>query len=148
MKVGNIYKGRVIRYGDTDMIFMPIIMVAPFLALWLFYYLPFETALPIYIAVLIIAGFCYYVMIKSMRAKAKTGLEAMIGREALALENIDPEGKIDLQGEIWTAAARGKKISRGRRVRILGAKGLVLRVEGLDEEEKTSWPQSPGARIS
>ena len=116
------------------MILMPIIMVSPFLALWLFYYLPFETALPIYIAVLVIAGFCYYVMIKSMRAKAKTGVEAMIGKEALVIEDIDPVGKIELKEGIWTATARGKKIVHGKKVKVLDAKGLVLRVEGLDNE--------------
>ena len=125
------------------MILMPIIMVSPFLALWLFYYLPFETALPIYIAVLIVAGFCYYVMIKSMRAKAKTGREAMIGKEALVLEDIDPVGKIEMKEGIWTATARGKKIRHGEKVKVMSAKGLVLQVEGLDENKERFRPEAP-----
>ena len=92
------------------MILMPLIMVSPFVALWLFYYLPLESALPIYIIILIVAGFYYVMMFKSMRAKAKTGLEAMIDGEALVIEDIAPEGKVLFKDEIWTATARGKEI--------------------------------------
>ena len=120
------------------MILMPLIMVSPFVALWLFYYLPLESALPIYIIILIVAGFYYVVMFKSMRAKAKTGLEAMIDGEALVIEDIAPEGKVLFKDEIWTATARGKEIVKHQRVRILEAQGLVLVVEGLDEDKKAS----------
>lgn len=124
------------------MILMPIIMVSPLAALSLFWYFPFETALLIYIAILIIAGFCYYVMFQSMRTKAKTGLEGMIGREAVVIEDIDPEGKIRFNDEIWTATSRGGEIAEGRRIRIVGANGLVLLVESLSEDEKNSKRQT------
>ena len=126
------------------MILMPLIMVSPLLALLLFYYLPLSTALPIYLAILIVAGYCHYLMFQSMRAKSKTGLEAMIGCEALVLVDIDPEGKIMFRNELWNATARGKKILAGKRVRILKARGLVLIVESLNEDEKTSASQQPG----
>jgi membrane-bound ClpP family serine protease len=117
------------------MISMPIIMVSPFLALALFYFLPFRTAMPIYIVILILAAFFYYLMIKSMRAKVQTGLEKMIGGEARVLENIDPEGKVSFKGEIWTAKTRGKRFDEGSRVRILDAEGLVLIVGAPDDDE-------------
>jgi membrane-bound ClpP family serine protease len=119
---------------DTAMILMPIIMLSPFLALVLFYYLPFQTALRIYIAIVIVAGYGYYIMFKSMRAKVKTGMEAMMGAEALVIEDIDPEGKVRFKDEIWTATTPGKKISQGEKVRILEAEGLVLVVERLDAD--------------
>jgi membrane-bound ClpP family serine protease len=84
-------------------------------------------------------------MFKSMRMKAKTGMEARIGKEALVIEDIDPEGKIELKEEIWTATARGKKIPQGTKVRIRGARGLVLIVESLDEEEKREGGLSGGS---
>ncbi len=123
------------------MILMFIIMVSPLAALLLFYHLPFQTALLIYTAILIVAAFCYYVMFKSMRAKAKTGLVAMMGGEALVIEDIHTEGKVRFRDEIWTATARGKKIAEGERVRILDAEGLVLIVERLHEDEKGVKPQ-------
>ncbi|MEJ2728205.1 MAG: NfeD family protein [Deltaproteobacteria bacterium] len=116
------------------MILMPVIMVSPLLALLLFYYLPLHTALPIYIVILIVAGFCHYFMYQSMRAKNRSGLEAMIGGKALVMEDIDPEGKIKFKTELWNATARGKKIEAGKKVRILGAQGLVLIVENLKED--------------
>lgn len=124
------------------MILMAIIMVSPLAALSVFWYLPFGTALLIYIVILIIAGFCYYVMFQSMRTKAKTGLEGMIGEEAIVIKLIDSEGKIRFHDEIWTATTRGGKIAEGRRVRIVGAKGLVLMVECLPEDEKRSKRQA------
>ena len=125
------------------MIFMPLIMVSPILALLLFFYLPLESALPIYITILIVAGFYYVVMFKSMRAKSKTGLEAMIGEEALVIEDIAPEGKVLFKDEIWMATARGKEIVKGQRVKILEAKGLVLVVKGSGGDEKGSGTQVP-----
>ena len=125
------------------MILMPLIMVSPFFALWLFYYLPLETALPIYIVILIVAGFYYIVMFKSMRAKTKTGLEGMIGGEALVIEGIAPEGKVEFKDEIWTATARGKEILKGERVKIIETQGLILVVEGLAEGENGSRAQAP-----
>ena len=125
------------------MILMPLIMISPFFALLLFYYLPLETALPIYIVILIVAGFYYIVMFKSMRAKTKTGLEGMIGGEALVIEGIAPEGKVEFKDEIWTATTRGKEIVKGERVKILETQGLVLVVECLAEGEKGSRTQAP-----
>ena len=119
------------------MILMPLIMVSPFLALLLFYYLPLETALPIYVVILIVAVFYHYVMFKSMRIKVKTGLEAMVGREALVIEDIAPEGKVEFRDEIWTATTRGREIFKGEKVKISKVQGLVLVVEGLDQAEKT-----------
>jgi len=115
------------------MILMPIIMVSPFAALLLFYFFTPSAVLPVYLVVLIVAGFCYYVMFKSMRDSAKTGIEAMIGQEARVIEDIDPEGKIEFKNDIWTATTVGQKIVQGGSVRILYVKGLVLIVEEIEE---------------
>lgn len=61
------------------MILMPIVMVAPILALPLFYYFPLDSALPIYIVILMASVYCNIIMVWSMRAKAKGGVAAMIG---------------------------------------------------------------------
>jgi len=129
--------------GGAGMILMPVIMVSPLLALLLFFYLPLSTALPIYIVILVVAGFCHYFMYQSMRARAKSGLEAMIGGEALVLQDIDPEGMIRFKDELWKATAGGKKIAAGKKVRILEAQGLVLIVEDINEDEKASGSRQP-----
>ena len=71
-------------------------------------------------------------MVWPMRAKSKTGLEAMIGKKALVLKTIDLEGKVEIKGEIWTATARNEKIVAGKTVQVLAATGLVLVVKDLD----------------
>ena len=78
-----------------------------------------------------------------MRAKAKSGLEAMIGEQAVALEDIDPEGLIKFKDELWKATSRGKKIAAGKKVRILEAQGLVLIVENINEDQKASGSRQP-----
>ena len=70
-----------------------------------------------------------------MRAKAKTGIHAMIGKNALVIRDIDPEGNVDIRGEIWMATGGNQRIAAGNTVKILGAKGLVLIVEPLNEGE-------------
>jgi len=123
------------------MILMPIIMLSPVWAVVLFYFLPLSTALPFYIVILIVAAYCNIVMFWSMRAKPKTGVEAMIGKETLVIEDIDPEGRIEIAGEIWAATARGKRIIAGKAVKILKANGLVLVVEAPDKYEKIPGSQ-------
>lgn len=113
------------------MILMAIIMVSPLAALLLFSYFSLETSLSLYAVILIVAGYCYYVMFKSMRDKAQTGMEATLGKEGIVIEDIDPEGKIEFRNDIWTATTGGKKLVRGERVKILSVKGLVLTVESI-----------------
>jgi len=125
------------------MILMPIIMLSPVWAVGLFYFFPLSTALPLYIVILIVAAYCNIVMFWSMRAKPKRGIEVMIGKGALVIEDIDPEGKIETTGEIWAARAGGKRITAGKAVKILKANGLVLVVEALNECETT--PGTPKA---
>jgi len=117
------------------MILMPIVMVSPLWGLLLFYFLPFGTALLFYIPILIVAVYFHSIMHWSMRAEHKTGMEAMIGRKAVVMKDIDPEGKIEIMGEIWTATARDKKIAAGKKVEIVETRGLTLIVKTLDEEE-------------
>ena len=118
------------------MIFMPIIMLAPVLALPLFDYLTLENALPIYILILIVSIYCNGLMVWSMRAKAKGGVQAMIGKRALVVKDIDPLGQITLWGEVWTAAVFNEPIPAGKEVRILDAKGLVLTVDAVGEDDR------------
>ena len=108
-----------------------LILFLPFFALTLFWIFPFTTALPLYILVLGISLFLYFKIFKAMRQQVKTGREAMIGKKALVVEDIDPEGKIQYAGEIWDASARKSRILKGEQVKINGFRGLVLQVEKI-----------------
>jgi membrane protein implicated in regulation of membrane protease activity len=89
-----------------------IFMLAPILALPMFHCLTLENALPIYIMILAVSIYCNGLMVWSMRAKAKGGVQAMIGKRALVVKDIDPLGQITLWGEISTAAGCNEPIRR------------------------------------
>lgn len=116
------------------MIVMLIIMFAPILALPLFYIMPSATVLSFYIPLVIISGWLHLIMHRCKHARARNGLEAMIGESAVVLKDLDPEGKVKFKGEIWIAVTLGRNIPMGHQVIILGAKGLRLRVEAMDAD--------------
>ena len=57
-------------------------------------------------------------------------------KEALVWEDIDPEGKIQVDDEIWDATTREAHFHKGEKVRICGRKGLTLIVEALVEKKE------------
>jgi membrane-bound ClpP family serine protease len=93
-----------------------IILSFPLLALALFYFLPFRTALPIYLLILLVTGFIYFKLILAMKYKVRTGKEGMMGEEALVIEDINPEGKVMVWSEIWGPPQEmAKGFKKGRR---------------------------------
>ena len=101
-----------------------IVLASPILALTLFFFFPFRIALPAYIAVVLFTVFIYFKIIVAMRAKVQTGMEGMTDEEAMVVEDLNPEGKVRFRNEIWAATAKGKRFSKGQRVRIYGFQGL------------------------
>ena len=79
---------------------MIIIMFAPIFALVFFWVLPFRMAFPIYIPFFIFGSIVHFKMMQSIGLPVKTGLEEMIGQEALVIDDIDPEGKVRINTEI------------------------------------------------
>jgi len=62
------------------------------------------------------------------RGRAKTGIEAMIGKSAKVVEPCRPTGKVRVRGELWNArCAEGADV--GDTVTILGQRDLQLQVE-------------------
>jgi membrane-bound ClpP family serine protease len=119
---------------------MVVIMALPLLGLGLFYFFPLRMALPIYLCLLFISGLMYYGMFTVMgrKRRVRTGFEEMIGKDGLVFEDINPEGKVRIDDELWTARAQGGRFLKGEKVRISGHEGLTLLVEGLAEQKKPS----------
>ena len=88
------------------------------------------TALGVSLPLGAITVFLMSIAIRARRNKVVTGKQGMIGAVGEARTDIDPEGKVFVQGEIWNAHAPS-------RVRI-GEQVVVRKVEGLElEVEKT-----------
>ena len=70
--------------------------------------------------------------LNARRHRVVTGLEALIGAPAEALEDFDGEGRVLAQGEHWHAVA-DRPIQRGQPLRITALDGLTVHVEPTEE---------------
>jgi membrane-bound serine protease (ClpP class) len=64
----------------------------------------------------------------SKRRKAAVGVEALVGREGVALGDLWPEGQVKIGGELWQARCPGG-CDAGTRVVVRAVDGLTLVVE-------------------
>ena len=77
------------------------------------------------------AGFLMGVVAMLVRARRRPvaiGKQRMVGLVGEALEDLDPEGQVKVEGEIWRARA-ARPVAAGTRVRVRAVRGLVLEVE-------------------
>jgi membrane-bound serine protease (ClpP class) len=64
----------------------------------------------------------------SKRRKAAVGVEALVGKNGVAMDALWPEGQVRINGEIWKARCEGGCDS-GTAVVVRGIDGLTLEVE-------------------
>jgi len=64
----------------------------------------------------------------AQRAKAASGIESMVGATGTAVLDLDPWGTVQVRSELWSAVAEEGSIKKGEQVRVVGAKGVRLRV--------------------
>lgn len=79
-----------------------------------------------------LAAFFVVVVRAVLAAKAlppPAGLENMVGTQAVATTELNPDGHVRAHGETWTAQSTGPRIVPGEPVRIVRVKGLRLFVE-------------------
>ena len=84
--------------------------------------------------VAITSGFFLFVIgmgIKAQRRKPVTGIKAMVGETAVALDELNPSGRVSIHGEIWNAISVSGMINTGEKVRVKEVKNLTLYVEHL-----------------
>jgi membrane-bound serine protease (ClpP class) len=81
---------------------------------------------------LVLAGVCAFVVrlaYKAHRHRVGTGVEGLAGAIGTVTEELDPDGKVFVHGEIWNAASAGGTISQGGRVRVVRVEDMQLTVE-------------------
>jgi membrane-bound serine protease (ClpP class) len=72
-------------------------------------------------------------VVRAHRRKPETGKEEMIGAVGKVVEDLDPEGLIKVNGEIWKAISKtGETIKVGERVKVVEVRGLTLLVEKVE----------------
>ncbi len=75
---------------------------------------------------------------KAHRARPTTGQEGIIGEVGEVREDLDPEGLVFVQGELWRAISDGENILRGEKVVIKKVNGLKLIVGKLNKNKEES----------
>ena len=86
------------------------------------------TALSVSIPLGAITVFLMSIALKARRNKVVTGQQGMIGSVGEARTDIDPEGKVFVQGELWNAHAPSR-VQMGEHVVVKKVEGLELEVE-------------------
>jgi inner membrane protein len=112
-----------------------LILLLPIFALPLFWILPLDAALPSYALITGVSFLIYYRVFQAMRQEPVTGQEAMLGKKGIVVEDIDPVGKIQYAGEIWSATTTGERFSKGELIRIAAVRNLMLLVEEMPKGE-------------
>jgi membrane-bound ClpP family serine protease len=94
----------------------------------------FDIHLPVQalIAIMVIwAGFSIWLFVFTtitLRKQVPVGLPSMIGSRGKVADRLDPEGLINIKGELWTARSGGERLNRGEEVVVVGEDGLRLLV--------------------
>jgi membrane-bound serine protease (ClpP class) len=88
----------------------------------------------IFLVSMILIGFLlfgFWKAFQSHRVKPTTGREGLIGTLGVAIKDFDPEGQVELRGEIWKAVAEEGEIESGSKVIVIGETGLTLKVRAV-----------------
>jgi membrane-bound serine protease (ClpP class) len=76
----------------------------------------------------LITVFLVRLAIRAQKRKARIGADAMVGARATAMEPMEPEGHVLVEGEIWRAVS-ANPVAKGASLRVVGAREMVLQVE-------------------
>jgi membrane-bound serine protease (ClpP class) len=85
--------------------------------------------------VTVTTGFFLFVIgmgLKAQNRKPSMGIGSLVGQTAEALSELDPSGRVLLQGEIWNAISVSGKIAGGEKLRVREIKNLILYVEHIN----------------
>jgi inner membrane protein len=102
-----------------------ILLLLPIFALPLFWVFPWEQALILYAAVCFLSASFYWLIWRTMRRPATTGIEGMMGGTGTVIRCSEGKTKVFCRGEIWDAVCK-EGISLGERVEIVGFERMKL----------------------
>jgi membrane-bound serine protease (ClpP class) len=75
-----------------------------------------------------ITVFLVRLVVRARQRKARIGADAMVGCPATAMEALEPQGHVLVEGEIWRAVASAP-VPEGTALRVVGHDQFLLRVE-------------------
>lgn len=92
------------------------------------------------IATFAITSIILLVFVVGMAIKARgrpvvSGIEELLGREALVIEDFEHEGRVNIHSENWSALC-DTPLQKGQTVKVIGIDGLTLQVEAFDTSKQ------------
>ena len=108
-----------------------LILMMPLLGIGLFYVLPLAWAAPLYGAVLMVSAVLYGLIYRAHRQPVASGKESMLGREVVATESFQVQGRVRYQNVLWKARSP-EPLASGDRATIVGMHGMTLLVQRVE----------------
>lgn len=109
-----------------------LILFMPVIALPIFWLMPLNFSVPIYVVIALLSGLSYWLITRSMRKPVTTGAESLIGTKAEVVSRLSPDNPakylVRAEGELWTAHC-AKSLRPGEQVNIAAVDGISLVVE-------------------
>jgi membrane-bound serine protease (ClpP class) len=90
---------------------------------------PMGLVIPLSLAIGLVVAFVLRLAIKAQLARVATGIEGLAGKLGRVTQELDPEGRVFVHGEIWNAISSQGPIPVGAEVRVLQVENLKLTVE-------------------
>lgn len=84
-------------------------------------------ALSVSVGIGLITAFLVRLAVRARRMKTRLGVDALIGRNASAMEPLTPEGHVLVEGEIWLAKA-SEAVAAGTQLQVTGHNQYLLLV--------------------
>lgn len=107
-----------------------LLLLMPFVSLAVFWFLPFEEAMAIYLVTLVVCAFFYWSIWKAFSRPVATGIEGMIGGVGQVIQIGKKTAKIFYKGEIWDAVS-ADPVSVGDSVEIARVERMTLIVRKI-----------------
>jgi membrane-bound serine protease (ClpP class) len=95
---------------------------------------PLSFVLPVSIVVSGLIVFVVWLAARAHGVRVDTGREGLVGAVGVVLDELAPEGKIFIHGEIWDAASTGGPVPKDAKVRVVRVDELSLTVEPAGAE--------------
>lgn len=68
--------------------------------------------------------------LRAQKRKAATGQKGIIGEKGIVVNVLNPEGQVEVHGEIWKAVS-DEKLKKGVKVEVTGVEGLIITVHRI-----------------
>lgn len=104
-----------------------IILLMPLLTLPIFWLVPLDIALPVYLVIVALSAWFYYFVVVVMRKPVATGIEHLLQSQGEVIDVHDGYLHVRVDSEIWQAES-SEHLQPGDRVSVTGFDHMHLKV--------------------